>query len=462
MKKIICILIFILTQNLYAADITIINSYIRLMPPGVKMTAGYFLIDNKMNSDVTLIEASSSGFKTVEIHNTVKQGDIMKMIKQDSVIVKANSKLEFKPMSYHLMLIEPEKKFKKDDEVDITFKFLDGSSVTEKFIFKKMSGEMNHDHSHMDHGNMMKNMKRPDFVYPAGVKGGKNMMSKKIMFGYKFGTMEMDCCKDGTRSVSESFIQGLNYSMTPLDMTMDMHMFSAMYAVDSKFSLMFMLPYIEKEMEMKMMSGMMSGKLHKTQSRGFGDITIAGLYKLSDKSNFKLALSVPTGEYDEKDHNMSGTLKTLPYPMQLGSGTYDLTLGYSFHEIKEDWSYGFQINALTRFDYNSENWKYGDKREISAWLAKPMSNSISISLGLDVEHNENISGKSSNRMTNTPTWNEYFHSHLRVSSNIGINYKIPNSKSRIGFQCGTPIYRDVNGPQMDPNFKCSIGFSTMM
>ena len=44
----------------------------------------------------------------------------------------------------------------------------------------------------------------------------------------------------------------------------------------------------------------------------------------------------------------------------------------------------------------------------------------------------------------TPTWNEYFHSHLRLSSNIGLNFK-PIVKSRIGIQCGVPIYNDVMG-----------------
>ena len=162
----------------------------------------------------------------------------------------------------------------------------------------------------------------------------------------------MDCCKNGTNSISNNDIQGLGYSMAPTDMSMDMHMFSAMYAVNGKFSIMAMLPYIEKEMTMKMLTGMMAGKLHSTSSRGIGDLSIAGLYKLSDKSNFKLALSIPIGEFDEKDHNMSGVLKTLPYPMQLGSGTYDITLGYSFQEVLDDWSYGFQVNALKRIDYN--------------------------------------------------------------------------------------------------------------
>ena len=444
------ILLTLVTTNLYATDISIENSRIRMMPPGVPMTAGYFLISNNTNKDIILTGVRSSSFKSIEMHNTIKDGDVMKMVKQESILISANSKLEFKPMSYHLMLIKPVKPISENEKIDVTFLTKSGDSISSVFIVKGMKG-------------MMMSMNRPDYVFPVGVKGGKNMMPKKLMFGYKFGTMDMDCCKNGTNSISNNDIQGLGYSMAPTDMSMDMHMFSAMYAVNGKFSIMAMLPYIEKEMTMKMLTGMMAGNLHSTSSRGIGDLSIAGLYKLSDKSNFKLALSIPTGEFDEKDHNMSGVLKTLPYPMQLGSGTYDITLGYSFQEVLDDWSYGFQVNALKRIDYNSEGWKLGDRRELSAWVAKPVSKSFSVSFGLDVEHQENIGGKSANRSNTTHlTWAEYNHSHLRVSSNIGVNYKFPKSKSRIGIQCGTPIYRDVNGPQMEPDFKCNIGFSSMM
>ena len=447
------ILLTLVTTNLYATDISIENSSIRMMPPGVPMTAGYFLISNNTNKDIILTGVRSSSFKSIEMHNTIKDGDVMKMVKQESILISANSKLEFKPMSYHLMLIKPVKPISENEKIDVTFLTKSGDSISSVFIVKGMKGMK----------GMMMSMNRPDYVFPVGVKGGKNMMPKKLMFGYKFGTMDKDCCKNGTNSISNNDIQGLGYSMVPTDMSMDMHMFSAMYAVNGKFSIMAMLPYIEKEMTMKMLTGMMAGNLHSTSSRGIGDLSIAGLYKLSDKSNFKLALSIPTGEFDEKDHNMSGVLKTLPYPMQLGSGTYDITLGYSFQEVLDDWSYGFQVNALKRIDYNSEGWKLGDRRELSAWVAKPVSNSFSVSFGLDVENQENISGKSANRSNTTHlTWAEYNHSHLRVSSNIGVNYKFPKSKSRIGIQCGTPIYRDVNGPQMEPDFKCNIGFSSMM
>jgi len=460
MKYFLYLMLVVLTAtSTYASEISIENPRIRLMPPSAPISAGYFLIINNTDKDVILVSVSSSRFELMEMHNIIKDGDVMKMVKQESVIIAANSKLEFKPMSYHLMLIKPVKLVSEGEKIDVTFMTKSGDSISAVFVVKKMQRMK----ERMHHGSSMKNMRRPDYVFPAGVKGGKNMMAKKIMLGYKFGTMDMDCCKNGTNSISNNDIQGLGYSMAPTDMSMDMHMFSAMYAVNGKFSIMAMLPYIEKEMTMKMLTGMMAGKLHSTSSRGIGDLSIAGLYKLSDKSNFKLALSIPTGEFDEKDHNMSGVLKTLPYPMQLGSGTYDITLGYSFQEVLDDWSYGFQVNALKRIDYNSEGWKLGDRRELSTWIAKPISKSFSVSFGLDLEHQENIGGKSANRSNTTHlTWTERNHSHLRVSSNIGVNYKLPKSKSRIGIQCGTPIYRDVNGPQMEPDFKCTLGFSTMM
>ena len=476
MKVLIKILILsFLSNNSFALNIGVDNATIRLMPASAKMTAGYFDLSNQENKEKVLVGAKSDFFKHIEIHESMKDGDVMKMVKKNSVSIPPNSELEFKPMGYHLMLMQPIDKILENQNIKITLSFAGGESIDVQFVTKKMNKmkmakmDMDKDSqcSDMDMGDMkmgdmMKNMKRPDYVFPVGVKGGKNMMAKRIMFGYKFGTMDMDCCKDSTSSVSNDYIKNLGFSMAPTDMTMDMHMFSAMYALNNKISLMAMLPYIEKEMDMVKLSGMNTGKTHRTSSRGIGDLSIAGLYKLTGKSNLKLSLSIPTGEFDEKDENMMGMMKTLPYPMQLGSGTYDVAFGYSYQEILSNWSYGFQVNATKRFDYNSEDWKYGDRREASAWVAKPISKSVSLSFGFDLEHQDNIDGKSSNRNNMTPTWNELFHSHLRVSSNLGLNFKLPNSKSRIGIQCGVPLYMDVDGPQMEPDFKCNLGFSSMM
>ena len=106
MKKILCIIAFIfITNAANALDVIIESPTVRLMPPSTNMTAGYFIISNNSNKDIVLVEVNSSKFKTIEMHNTVKENDVMKMVKQNSITIPANSKLEFKPMSYHLMLM---------------------------------------------------------------------------------------------------------------------------------------------------------------------------------------------------------------------------------------------------------------------------------------------------------------------------------------------------------------------
>ena len=54
MKKFLNIVgIFFLTTSLFASDISVENARIRMMPPGSPMTAGYFLITNNSDKDIT-------------------------------------------------------------------------------------------------------------------------------------------------------------------------------------------------------------------------------------------------------------------------------------------------------------------------------------------------------------------------------------------------------------------------
>ena len=50
----------------------------------------------------------------------MKDGDVMKMVKKNSVSILPNSKLEFKPMGYHLMLMQPMDKISENQSIEIT------------------------------------------------------------------------------------------------------------------------------------------------------------------------------------------------------------------------------------------------------------------------------------------------------------------------------------------------------
>jgi hypothetical protein len=74
-------------------------------PPGAKVAAAYFTIRNNSEKTLVITGASSEAIANISIHLSAIVDDVAKMIPQDSVTIEAESSLEFKHGSYHLMLM---------------------------------------------------------------------------------------------------------------------------------------------------------------------------------------------------------------------------------------------------------------------------------------------------------------------------------------------------------------------
>lgn len=74
-------------------------------PPGAKVAAAYFTVHNNSQEALLITGASSDASREVSIHLTRVIDDVAMMVHQDSVTIEANSSLEFKQGSYHLMLM---------------------------------------------------------------------------------------------------------------------------------------------------------------------------------------------------------------------------------------------------------------------------------------------------------------------------------------------------------------------
>ncbi|MBH32184.1 MAG: hypothetical protein CMD90_00855 [Gammaproteobacteria bacterium] len=122
-----------------ASEINISDERIRLMPPNIKMTAGYFSIENKGDEKLKIISASSSLFERVELHTMYKDGDAMIMKQVDYVELLPNKKFKFSPMGYHLMLIGPKKALKEGDVADVELNFSNSTTIKTNFVVKKIS-----------------------------------------------------------------------------------------------------------------------------------------------------------------------------------------------------------------------------------------------------------------------------------------------------------------------------------
>lgn len=231
----------------------------------------------------------------------------------------------------------------------------------------------------------------PDGHAPIGVMGDHTHGSGEFMFSYRYMYMKMDGNRDGTNDLSTSDVLE-DFPVTPKDMHMHIHMFGILYAPTDYLTLMAMIPYIQKSMNHLTRMGLN----FKTEPEVFGDLKTTGLITLFDnlKHHFhlNLGMSFPTGSIDEKDDTPAGDNVILPYPMQLGLGTYDLILGSIYTGNNGLVSWGGQVIGTVRFGENDRDYTLGNRIDMTMWGAFIINDWVSLSSRLDLTGVQNIDG----------------------------------------------------------------------
>ena len=138
---------------------------------------------------------------------------------------------------------------------------------------------------------------------------------------------------------------------------MQMHMFGVMYAVSEKITIMLMTNYSNLSMNLKPQMG----SIFTTRSNGIEDLNFRGLFNVYDKNHHSITLSagfsIPSGSIDQNDDTHMMTNTPLGYPMQLGSGTWDPSLGLTYRGQLEKLSLGWQVNGLLRTGKNKNGYR---------------------------------------------------------------------------------------------------------
>lgn len=297
---------------------------------------------------------------------------------------------------------------------------------------------------------------RPDGHAPIGVMGDHTHETGDWMLSYRFSSMLMEGNRDGTSSISTEDVLA-DYMVTPLDMQMSMHMFGVMHAPSDTLTLMAMLPYMNVEMDHETRNG----TTFTTEGDGIGDIKVGGLYKIADNGHSSVHLnagvSLPTGDIDITDDTPAGRNR-LPYPMQIGSGTYDLLPGITYAGYADWGSWGAQANATVRLGENDNDYTLGNKYGGTAWVAKTLGSKLSTSLRLRYETTEDIDGADPSlnpRMI--PTADPELRGGERLDAAVGINVLVGRGH-RFAIEYQLPVEQDLDGPQLETQQALTAGW----
>lgn len=321
---------------------------------------------------------------------------------------------------------------------------------------------------------------------PLGVMGEHMHKAGEWMLSYRFMHMDMGGSRKGTNNIDPVTIattesnrffgvagQPSTLRVVPTEMTMDMHMLGTMYAPTDWLTLMAMANYLEKDMKHLTFAGGAGANVlgtFSTESEGWGDIKVSGLVRLyEDKINhvhLNAGLSLPTGSIDGSatvlaPNGMTPRLR-MPYAMQLGTGTYDLLPGITYTGRDEKWGWGAQYTAQIPLESeNSEGYRWGDKHSLSVWGSYEWAQWISTSARLTGTSQDKIHGIDSNIVAPVQSADPDHYGGRMLDLGLGVNLigvKGPLTDHRLAIEATAPLYRDLNGPQLEKDWTLTIGW----
>lgn len=323
-----------------------------------------------------------------------------------------------------------------------------------------------------------------------GILGGHVHEAGEWMVGYNYMFMDMDGNLTGSNRVSTADVFAQGFPVSPTRMTMQMHMVHLMYAPSDEFTWMAMVPF--KQLQMDHVTAM--GGQFTTQTEGIGDVRLGGFYTFYDRerkvysgrpepccadeangdcwfncwdelrrAHLGLSMYFPTGSIDERGATPANPDDKLPYPMQLGSGTFDLEPSLTYQTLTETWAWGMQAAVLVRLGENNNDYSLGDRFSASAWASRKLSDRLSLDMRLYETIWGNVRGADPelNPLV-VPTARPDLRGGNRLDFWLGTTFYIPEGMfkgNRFHVEFGVPLHQSLNGPQLETDWMLQSSWS---
>lgn len=119
-----------MAQEFNLGGITVVKPWARATPGGAKVAGAYLEIRAAAGVEDNLIAAKSPVAGSVELHDHVDDGGVMKMRKQETIPIKGAQSVVLKPGGLHIMLMELKAPLKEGDKVQFTLVFEKAGELT--------------------------------------------------------------------------------------------------------------------------------------------------------------------------------------------------------------------------------------------------------------------------------------------------------------------------------------------
>lgn len=289
---------------------------------------------------------------------------------------------------------------------------------------------------------------------PMNIPGGGVPETYEYRFKTSIMQMHMDGMRNGTESISTDSLLGMpamgKYMAAPTEMDMNMLNFMTGYSFSDDFFAGVMFMYKQNSMDMKFnnMMQMNTGQNGFTmESEGIADTMLMAKYRLftddplipTSQASLFMGLSLPTGSIDEKNSNHPLAMRRgeqLPYAMQLGSGTFDPTIGFLYQGSKSPYWWGINTMYTARLHDNKRDYRLGNEFRLDLYSMFQISSSFLLQAQINARDIGRIKGEmdeaaagtsgrstkgNANSIYMTPMWETNNYGGREVMATVGFN-----------------------------------------
>ena len=324
---------------------------------------------------------------------------------------------------------------------------------------------------------------------PIGVMGDHYHKAGEWMVSARYMRMHMSGNQTGSDTLSDAEVIAQNnapgrmpgkLSVVPDDMDMDMLMLGAMYAPSDRVTLMAMIMASSKDMGLKsyqppaimgMGSGMSASSRDlvgsfSTSTDGIEAISFSGLFRLREsvqsRTHMTVGLQQSLADADATDTVLTpmGTRMRmrLPYSMQIGDEALRLKLAITHVHQSESWVFGGQAGG--KFKLDSQQWNFGDSQHYTGWVQRSLNDRVSYSGRLTFERASALEGMDPMIMAPVQTAIPANYGYRQWRIGVGLNAVVPllpGAPERLGIEIERPFDVQVNGIQMTPKWRITVG-----
>lgn len=265
--------------------------------------------------------------------------------------------------------------------------------------------------------------------------------------------------RKGRNKLGSADILAGGYSVVGESMVHTTRSIDLFYGASHNVTLFASVPIHEKSITSRVVG---FGPLDQTSS-GIGDVVTGIVYAYRDKPNSRLhvhlGVGLPTGEIAASDLGADGTSERLPFPMQLGGGTYDVHNGATWVNRLDVWTVGMHGRMRIHFRENDEGWARGDSFDFDFWVARPVFSFLDFNLRL---HNASWgdyygTAPAGSNPDDNPLSEIHRQGGMRTDAGMGLALDL-GPVGRISLDGALPIDEWLDGPQFSTQRTLSLSW----